>query len=156
MSTMTAKITFTFPLDSRGFQSRQCPGCSRGFKVQPGAGSPKPVAYCPYCGHAGDSWHTVAQSAYMEAVAYREVVYPQLKKVDDAFKSFGRMPNVKVKGNGPRPPSEPVQPAETEAPEMVPATFACCGETILAHAAGSPLRCVICGATEKLEGLGLQ
>jgi hypothetical protein len=103
----------SLPLDSDGgFLQRECPTCERELKWLP---SPDPEAdeavvtetdgaeapescYCPYCAVTAppDAWQTKAQIAVMEETARRELVDPELDKLERSIKrlksSSGRTP----------------------------------------------------------------
>lgn len=56
----------SFPTDSDGYLSQECPSCEQIFKVVFGEGSEEPISFCPYCGHSGrDCWYTKPQVEYM-------------------------------------------------------------------------------------------
>jgi hypothetical protein len=96
------QLSMSLPLDGDGFLRRECPTCEREFKWLP---SPDPEAdeavvtetdsaespesyYCPYCAVTAppDAWLTKAQIAVMEEIARRELVDPELDKLERSIK----------------------------------------------------------------------
>lgn len=135
-----------FNTDSDGFISQQCPACNKQFKAQYGAGSEKPLAHCPYCGHHSDTWFTNEQQAYITAVLQSEVVLPELKKFGrDLERSMNRPGSgVSFKANKSLHAPRPTAPQESN-DSWPQHTFACCGETIKHNPNATPTHCVICG-----------
>ena len=90
-------------------------------------------------------WWTPEQVEYIKAVGMRDVIEPELAKLDESFRKFGRVPGIRV--TVPRRTPTHVPPVPTESDTEIPneTTFACCGETIRHDDA--PTYCVICGAT---------
>lgn len=133
-------MEISFPTDSDGFFSRECPSCDRQFKVIVGQGSDEPVSYCPHCGHQGrDCWHTLAQMDYAKAVAISTFVAPEIEKLKRSL-SGGNFIKVSLKGEIPKPPPPPL---EVDEPYDV-VRFRCCNETVKLHCAETNF-CVICG-----------
>ncbi len=140
----THMLDISFQADSGGFISQECPSCARRFKIQPGKGSPDPIAHCPFCDHAGtDCWWTPEQAAYVESIAANEVLGPHLDKLERTFRSMSS-DFVKVTGRIERPQVLPAPPERDD--EMPSETrFTCCGETIKHDASARPAHCIICG-----------
>lgn len=150
----TQTMTVSFNTDSAGFISQECPACGRRFKIQPGKGSPQPVSHCAFCEHsATDCWFTPEQAEYLGAVATRDVLGPQLDKLDRAFRRLGSGSGGMIRVTGrverPRVPPTP-QERDEEMPTTV--TFACCGETIRHDPATRPTYCIICGKRTLVDG----
>lgn len=145
-------VDVKFNTDSDGFISQQCPACKGRFKAQYGAGSDKPLAHCPYCGHHGETWFTNEQQHYIESMLKSEVLLPELKKFGrDLERSMNRSgSSVSFKANrnlhAPRP-TAPQEPNDSWPKH----TFTCCGETIKHHPSAAPTHCVICGTKNSHE-----
>jgi hypothetical protein len=91
-------VSRSCPLDGDGFLRRECPTCEREFKClvseDEAAATPMSPAgyYCPYCtaqAPAG-SWWTKAQVEAAQALAYREVVTPELEKLKRTVEGMNR------------------------------------------------------------------
>lgn len=125
----------SFPTDSDGFLSQECPSCKQHFKVCFGKGSDEPISYCPYCGHKGEQcWYTKEQVEHMSAVVQTVFVAPALKKLQ---RSLGGKLSGSFSSFQSPPPIDP----DSDLPIL---NFSCCNETIKA----SPqhhLFCIICG-----------
>ena len=132
----------SFPTDTNGFLSQECPSCEQQFKVVFGEGSDDPISYCPYCGHHGnDCWFTKDQVHYLESVAANVFVMPELQNLERQLKGMSNsFLKVDIKSN---PPESVSPPIESDEPlDMV--HFPCCGETIKVTP-HSEYFCVICG-----------
>jgi len=89
---MKKEISVTFPTDELGLTGRGCPNCKGYFKVKFGTGMPTSECICPYCGEKADhdQFFTEAQIEYAKSVAVREVLRPELKKLERSFKELER------------------------------------------------------------------
>ena len=131
--------------DDDGFLSQECPSCERLFKAKFGEGSPKPIGFCPYCGHAGtDCWWTSEQVEFLQGAVIERMVNPIL---DDFARSVNRSNrpgslirfSAKVNHDVPAP-----APVESNDPMPI-MEFKCCGESVKHDGSASTLHCVICG-----------
>lgn len=131
--------------DMDGFISQECPACKRRFKAKFGEGSDKPLAFCPYCGHADtECWWTPQQVEFFQSAVADKVVGPML---DDFARNINRSSSrgglvrisASVKHDAPVP-----GPAESNEPMPI-VEFLCCGESIKHDNSAVKLHCVICG-----------
>ena len=104
---MDKKITVSFPTDENGFTGRECPKCGKYFKVKFGTGLPTSTCICPYCEHKSDhqDFFTKEQIEYAKSVALKEVLDPELAKLEKSFKNLehatrGGFIQIKVKTKG--------------------------------------------------------
>jgi len=153
------------PLDDEGFLRRECPTCEREFKWLPtknnGGEEMKSAAdelttaadlqyICPYCGVAApaSAWHTRAQVAAMTAILEREVLQPELEKLERTFRDLDRSGGelLRVKGSLKRTPSPPA-PDLTAVDDMRRVDFACHATEPLKvlETWDEPVRCLVCG-----------
>ena len=141
-------MEISFPTDTDGYLSNECPSCERCFKSTPGEGSEEPIGCCPYCGHRGEEcWFTTEQVKHIEAVAHSTIVAPELKKLERQLKGLGGgMLKVDMKTS--RAPQTP-PPMETDDDYGI-FHFPCCGETIKADRQ-EKLFCIICGTEIDLK-----
>ena len=73
---MGTTFSFSLPADENGFIGRECPVCSRYFKIKPGTGLPHATnCYCAYCGKTGENtdFYTKDQIEFAKSLALREV-----------------------------------------------------------------------------------
>jgi len=101
------QLSLSLPLDSDGFLRRECPTCEREFKWLPSpdpethedvvARATEPVEapdgyYCPYCAVTAppDAWLTKAQVASAEAIVQRELIDPELHKLEREIDQLNR------------------------------------------------------------------
>lgn len=135
-------VEVSFPTDSDGFFSQECPTCHRYFKVLVGQGSDEPVGACPHCGHRGeDCWHTPEQIEYAKAIALSEIAGPEIDKLKRSLGGMsGGLFKVTMTGSIPGPPPPPL---EVDEPYEV-VRFRCCNETVKLHLLETNF-CVICG-----------
>lgn len=133
----------SFPTDSDGFLSQECPSCARRFKVKFGEGSGEPISHCPYCGHGGrQCWYTPEQVEYMKAVATSAIVGPELERFGrDLSRSSGGLLKIETKVDVPVPGPPPM---EADEPFDI-IHFPCCNETVKVTRQSS-LFCLICGS----------
>jgi len=89
---MKKEIPIVFPTDENGMTGRECPSCKGYFKVKFGTGLPTSHCICPYCGEKSehDKFFTQAQIEYAQSVAVKEVLGPELKKLERSFKELER------------------------------------------------------------------
>lgn len=89
---MKKQINVSFPKDKHGMFGRECPSCKGYFKVKFGTGLPTNECICPYCGEKADhsQFYTQAQVEYAQSIAVREVLGPELKKLEKSFKELER------------------------------------------------------------------
>ena len=132
----------SFPTDSDGFVSQECPSCQQQFKVLFGEGSQEPVSHCPYCGYEGlQCWLTQAQRDYVTAVATDVVVAPELKKLEREFQGGSEgLLSITMEYDPPKPSHPPI---ETDASFDI-LRFPCCEETIKINRQKQHF-CIICG-----------
>ncbi|MGR0479922.1 MAG: toll/interleukin-1 receptor domain-containing protein [Candidatus Electronema sp. V4] len=123
-------MNMSFPTDSDGYLSQECPSCKQQFKVCFGEGSEEPISFCPYCGHKGhDCWYTQEQAEHIQAVTFDVVLGPELKKLEQTMKA-----NL---------PQAGTSPMETD-DALLLLRFPCCNETIKV-AQHDKHFCIICG-----------
>ncbi len=145
MSTRTFSISFS--TDDQDFISRACPVCAHRFKAKV-SDRETAISFCPFCKHKGSRWETPEQIEYGKALATKEVLQPELAKLDRAFKDLGRAggPGFSVKVTGSMPdlsvPPKPVERTE-EMPDRT--SFACCGTAVRHDAATHAKFCPSCG-----------
>ncbi len=141
-------MELSFPTDSDGFFSRECPSCNRYFKVIVGEGSDQPISACPHCGHRGhDCWHTPEQIEYAKAVAMSTVVAPELDRLNRQLtNSAGGLLKVSVNKSISRPPPPPI---EVDEPYDI-VRFRCCNETVKLHRLETNF-CIICGTSYEMK-----
>lgn len=132
----------SFPTDSDGFLSQECPSCGHRFKVMFGEGSDAPISYCPYCGHNGQQcWYTHPQVEYVQAVATSEVLGPELAKLQRSLKGASKgFLKFDIKSNIPKPPPPPMETDD----DFDIVRFQCCNETVKLTR-NEELFCIICG-----------
>ena len=135
-------MQISFPTDTDGYLSQECPSCEQRFKVLFGEGSEEPISFCPYCGHKGrDCWHTQEQVAYIQAVTADVVLGPELKKLEREMKraSSGLL-KIDIKTEVPEAGSPPMESDDL----LDILRFPCCNETVklTRH---ERLFCIICG-----------
>lgn len=89
---MKKQINVPFPTDELGMFGRECPSCKGYFKVKLGTGLPTSECICPYCGEKSEhsQFFTKAQVEYAQSVAAREVIGPELKKLEKSFRELER------------------------------------------------------------------
>ncbi len=114
----------SLPLDSDGFLRNECPTCEREFKSRPTPEGEEPTPapaggyFCPYCAvqAAPDAWLTKAQIERATAIAYNEVVAPELEEfkrsVEGINQSGGGLLGIRaeVSMEGPDAPPELEEP----------------------------------------------
>lgn len=91
-------LSMSLPLDEDGFLRRECPTCEREFKWMASQddteGTPAPDGgyFCPYCAIQAppDAWHTKPQIAMAQAIAAREVLGPEMKKLERSLRNIGK------------------------------------------------------------------
>jgi hypothetical protein len=89
---MKKEVQIAFPTDEYGLTGRECPSCKGYFKVKFGTGLPTSHCICPYCGEKSDhdKFFTQAQIEYAQSIAIKEVLGPELKKLERSFKELER------------------------------------------------------------------
>lgn len=89
---MYKQIPVKFPTDEHGLTGRECPSCKGYFKVKLGTGLPTAECICPYCGEKKnhDQFFTQAQIEYAKSVAVREVLGPEMRKLERSIKDLER------------------------------------------------------------------
>lgn len=86
----------SLPLDSDGFLRRECPTCEREFKWLSSEAEAEPIPeggyYCPYCAIQAppDAWWTRAQLELVNSVVSKELVEPELKKLERSLRDISR------------------------------------------------------------------
>lgn len=132
----------SFPTDTDGFLSQECPSCQQQFKVIFGEGSQEPISYCPYCAYKGQQcWLTQEQSDHVKAVATNVVLAPELKKLEQKIKGSSKgLLKINMEYNLPEPSQPPV---ETDVSFDI-LHFPCCKETIKINRQQKHF-CIICG-----------
>lgn len=149
------RLQMTIPLDSDGFLRRECPTCEREFKWlsrddEEDATEEEVDSYtCPYCGveaPPGD-WFTQGQLAQATAIVEREIIAPELARLDQSLRRIGGQSGGLVSASlHYDQPEEPVQET-TESDDMRRVTFGCHPEMpvkVLDDWA-SIVYCVVCG-----------
>ena len=132
----------SFPTDTDGFLSQECPSCQQRFKVIFGEGSQEPISHCPYCGYKGQQcWFTQEQSDHVRTVATNVVLAPELKKLEQKIKRSSKgLLKINMEYNLPKPSQPPV---ETDTSFDI-LHFPCCKETIKINRQQKHF-CIICG-----------
>lgn len=132
----------SFPTDTDGFLSQECPSCGQQFKVIFGEGSEEPISFCPYCGYEGrDCWLTQDQVDHIQTAASNLVLGPELKKLERNLKgASGGFFKIDVKSSIPDVPPPPI---DTDGNFEI-FRFPCCDETVKADRQDK-LFCIICG-----------
>jgi hypothetical protein len=135
-------MEISFPADSDGFLSQECPSCEQRFRVLFGQGSEEPILFCPYCGYRGQQcWYTTEQVSYIRSAVIRNVIEPEL--MDFGRKLETATPGLLKIGVALDVSGLTVPPIETD-DELHILRFSCCGETIKAKRCDR-LFCIICG-----------
>jgi hypothetical protein len=158
-------LSMSLPLDSDGFLRRECPTCEREFKWLP---SPDPEAgedtvggavevaeepesyYCPYCAIAAplDAWLTKAQVSVMEEIVQRELVKPELGKLEREIDRLNRSSGglIGIEAHLERDEPEPA-PELDETDDMRRVDFTChpVEPVKVLDDRDGPVRCLICG-----------
>src|SRR5262245_48215247 len=125
---MDKSVSLTLSTDEDGFVSQECPSCERRFKVVFGAGSEKPISFCPYCSHEGTGcWWTSEQAEYISAVAAAEIIGPELESMARDINSRGSASSFVRMTMTIEHPETPIKPEEPNDP-MPTAEFSCCNE----------------------------
>lgn len=134
----------SFPTDSDGFLSQECPSCEQRFKVLCGQGSEEAISFCPYCGYnSQESWLTQEQIDHLRAVAMNVVVAPKLREFRQRLKATSSeflKVDLTSKSNLSRPSSPPIEIDGT----FDILHFPCCKETIKVIGQQRHF-CIICG-----------
>jgi hypothetical protein len=149
------ELSMSLPLDSDGFLRRECPTCEREFKWLPtqeeAEATPAPDAgyFCPYCAIQAPtgSWFTKAQVETAHAIAAREVIGPQMKKLERSIGGLGKSSGGLIEGKlDYEPPDEP-EPL-TEDDDMRRVDFACHpNEPVkVLDDWAKPVHCLLCGS----------
>ena len=135
-------MEISFPTDTDGFLSQECPSCNQRFNVIFGQGSEEPISFCPYCGYNGqDCWFTQDQVDYVQAMAVDTVLAPELRKFEQRLKGTSKgLFELDIKSNLPKPS---VAPMETDDPFDI-LHFPCCKETVKVDKQQKHF-CLICG-----------
>lgn len=89
---MKKELRINLPTDEHGLTGRECPSCKNYFKVKFGTGLPTSHCICPYCREEADhsQFFTEAQIEYARSFAVREVLGPELRKLERSFKELER------------------------------------------------------------------
>lgn len=146
----------SLPLDTDGFLRRECPTCEREFKWlasqhdEESAPPPDGGYFCPYCAiqAPANAWHTKPQIATAEAIATREVLGPEIKKLERSLRGLGEssggLIDAKLEYEMPDEP-EPL----TEDDDMRHVDFACHPEepVKVLEQWCKPVHCLLCGST---------
>jgi hypothetical protein len=135
-------MNVSFPTDSDGYLSQECPSCEQQFKVCFGEGSEEPISFCPYCGHKGhDCWYTQEQAEHIQAVTFDVVLGPELKKLEQTIKqaSSGFL-KINMKAELPQTGASPMETDDA----LLLIRFPCCNETIKVVQHDKHF-CIICG-----------
>ena len=135
-------MEISFPTDTDGFLSQECPSCNQRFKVIFGQGSEEPISFCPYCGYNGqDCWFTQDQVDHIQAMAADTIIAPELRKFEQRLKGTSKgLFELDIKSNLPKPS---VAPMETDDPFDI-LHFPCCKETVKVDKQQKYF-CLICG-----------
>jgi hypothetical protein len=147
------ELSMSIPLDDDEFLRRERPTCEREFKWLVSAEDeetepPSGGYFCPYCGVQAppDAWHTKAQIALAENRMMREVVGPQLRKLERELRGIGRASGGLVQGRMDTqlpPEADPL----TETNDMRRVDFTChpTEPVKIAENRSQPPFCLICG-----------
>jgi hypothetical protein len=147
------ELSIAMPLDSEGFLRRSCPNCERELKWitaerdKDPTPAPEGGYFCPYCGLQGpvDAWWTEAQLEAAKALAYREVVGPQLEGLAASIERSGS-DFVSFETNVTAPP-EPATLVEPD--DMHRIDFDCHDEPVkVADDWAEAVHCPICGVVK--------
>jgi hypothetical protein len=101
------QLSVSLPLDSDGFLRRECPTCEREFKWlsssdEEAEAEPVPEGgyYCPYCAIQAppDAWWTPAQLEVVNSAVSKEVLEPELKKLDRSLRDLSRQSGGLISG----------------------------------------------------------
>lgn len=135
-------MQISFPTDTDGYLSQECPSCEQRFKVLFGEGSEEPISFCPYCGNKGrDCWYTKDQVECINAVATDVVLRPELMRLErEMKKASSGLLKIDMRTEIPVAGSPPMEPDEM----MDILRFPCCNETIKLKRHDRHF-CVICG-----------
>lgn len=148
MSTRT--LTISFATDGEDFISRACPECGERFKIRLDEGEAT-VSFCPFCGRSGSRWETQRQLEYAKAFAAKQVLEPELAKLDQAFRNLGSATGGMVKVTGKmselRVPPKPVEQTDDL---QYRALFHCCSQVVRHGPQTIPRYCIACG-TERAD-----
>jgi hypothetical protein len=147
-------IPMSVPLDDDGFLRRECPTCEREFKClvaqneEESTPAPEGGYFCPYCAVQAppDAWWTKAQVELAQATAYREVVAPELEKLQrdmDRMSRRGGLISMSMEIS-----DEPQEPELSELNDMRRVDFHCHADDPVKVLENweRPVRCTICGA----------
>lgn len=135
-------MEISFPTDTDGFLSQECPSCNQRFKVIFGQGSEEPISFCPYCGYNDQGcWYTQDQVDHIQAMAADTIIAPELRKIEQKFKRTSNgFFELDIKSNLPKPS---IAPMETDDPFDI-LHFPCCKETVKVDKQQKHF-CLICG-----------
>jgi hypothetical protein len=150
-------IPMSLPLDEDGFLRRECPTCEREFKCivseddQDVTPSSPEGYYCPYCAvqAPAGSWWTKPQVEAAQALAYREIVAPELKELKRTVEGMNRsggLIGISAKLNISDEPEEPTM--DEVGPDGMRRTDFTCHPNDPVKALESwerPVHCMICG-----------
>ena len=147
---MEEGVSISFPTDSGGYISQQCPTCERRFKIRVDDNGQE-VNHCPYCGSGAENgWLTEEQQAYAVAVVAEQAIDPIIEEFSRGLDRMNRPGGlIKVSGSYNKSPLPPV-PVESEEP-MPLFTPSCCKKPVKHDGESSALFCVVCGAQESLS-----
>jgi hypothetical protein len=117
-------VNVSFPTDSDGFLSQECPSCEQRFKVCFGEGSEEPISFCPYCGHKGDDcWYTQGQLDYIESI----ILGPEVRRLEHEMKrASGGLLKIDIKTDLPKVGAPPIE--TDDGLEVL--RFLCCNEMV--------------------------
>jgi hypothetical protein len=160
------QLSVSLPLDSDGFLRRECPTCELEFKWLPApsdhehAGGetsttapdtePPEVYYCPYCAVTAppDSWFTKAQVAAMHDLTRRELIDPELERLEREIKKLNRSSGglLAIEARLERDESVPAPPLE-DPDDMRRVDFTCDQDepVKVLDEWDRPVHCLVCG-----------
>ena len=132
----------SFPTDTDGFLSQECPSCRQRFKAVFGEGSEEPISYCPYCGYNGnDCWYTQDQVEHIQAAAANVAIAPDLKEKERQLKQASNgFLKIDMKSDFQKPSPPPLEVDDL----LDIIKFSCCNETIKVTRHEKHF-CIICG-----------
>jgi hypothetical protein len=140
-------MELSFPTDSDGFLSRECPSCDQLFKVLPGQGSDQPVSHCPHCGHTGsDCWNTSAQVDYAKSVVANTLLVPEIERLRRQLGASSGFLKITLEHNIDKPPAPPI---DADVPFDI-IRFPCCNETVKLSRNETNF-CIICGTPFEMK-----
>lgn len=145
----------SLPLDSDDFLRRECPTCEREFKWlasqddDESTAAPEDGYFCPYCAIQAppDAWHTKPQIEMAKVIAMREVMGPEIKKLERSMRHVGKNSGGLIEANLDYQLPDAPEPL-TEDDDMRRVVFACHPEepVKVLDDWSRPVSCLLCGS----------